>query len=289
MGDVYCDEVFWVEKPGILLTFGYKDESYISNQNKLRGGAARWNDATKLLIVTSIVLLVLRCRWWWIFLIIGLLVIVFAYYNTHPKSQNKGKGVDTKEGFMAATNHGERKVAYQTTPQKKKIVDIERRFKHIDDATDETRDQDNLFSADKRRTATKTVVIQEDPRLRMTEKQMYAKEKEDKAGKVKYRDNNRLKGLDAPRLEIDDRFSDTISYEVEECVAPPRKEMEGVDKMTKKVYIVNAPIQKDVMRDAFNMYKDSFDDEERDNANREVDRHHESAISGLKTSFIYRN
>lgn len=305
MDTICCDEIFWVEQPGVLLTFGCNNEPCNTSQKKLRGGAATWNDITKILIVLSLVLLILKVSWWWILLVVGLLLIVFAYYNTHPTSsscnKNKDKNTNNKQTISVSSNENittkegfnnmSRKQPNIQNPRDINVIkqNNESRYKCIDEKADDKYSDESLFNASQRRNASKTVIIDQDLRPRMTEKQLIARDREEKLGRHKFRDNNRLRGLDTPRIETDDRFSDDVTYEVETATAPPRKPIEGID-VTKKRYTLNYPVRnRNIMKDAFDLYKESFDDQDRSEANTDVERLHESAISEVGISFCYRN
>lgn len=285
----YTDEVFWVEQPGILLSWSCEDNNYVLKENKqLRGGAARWNDVTKILIVVSLVLLILKATWWWIFLVVALLIIVVAYYNTHPppsSRRNKEDQTNSKEGFNMAIKEDTKFISRSDNDRPFK-TDTKKQYEYIDRLTGES--ETTPIDQAKRRTASRNVVIHEDIRPRLSEKQQFAREKEQRMGQVKLR-GGRVEGLDAPRLQPDDEFSNGVSYAVDNAqnVQIERSQIEGVDKTTKK-YTMNYPVKREQDKDAFQMYLESFDDEERRDVNLEVERSHESAISGLETSFVYK-
>jgi hypothetical protein len=89
-------ERFWVERPADLVALPTPNRSPV----------ASFNDATKLVIVTAVALALLRIRGWLVLLLVGLLLIVFAYYNRRGSC-----ACDTEE-----TSYDECKVAMERRP-----------------------------------------------------------------------------------------------------------------------------------------------------------------------------
>jgi len=84
------NEKFWVERPADLFSLPRPTKSRTSLFNAL----------TQLVIVVAIVLAVLRIKWWVATLTVGIIIIMFVYYNGHPgnKSGKSGKSGKRKHG-----------------------------------------------------------------------------------------------------------------------------------------------------------------------------------------------
>lgn len=301
-----CNEVFWVQKPGILLSWGCNSNGCDTGQNQRRGGAATWNDATKILIVLSIVLLILKVSWWWILLVVGLLIIIFAYYNTHPygeevnescASNNKAQtdilvkaDKELREGYKNITigmsekkkvkppNVG-RNMTSSTGIMPKPVPGSA--YNYVDDDSDKGKATEYILAGNGRRTGAGNVAQNEANRPRMAPKVVAPRDQKFRGGLIG--------GIDAPRVDVRDRTQDAITYETDIPLNPPERELiEGIDKMDKKykMSMVTPSIMKE---DPLQMYRDSFTDEDRVEANNGIERDHESGLSVVTTSFVYKH
>jgi len=301
-----CNEVFWVQKPGVLLTWGCNNSGCDTGQKQRRGGAATWNDATKILIVLSIVLLILKVSWWWILLVVGLLIIIFGYYNTHSEYNNcscssteKGKNEeqeksevtiksskDIKEGFKDMSRDTKYKyplAGRNTTSERGNMPKPtpSGAYNYVDDLSGEGKDTEYVLKGNGRRKGVSKAGQNEANRPKMTPKVIAPRDK-------KFRSPT-TGGLDANRINIGDRNLDELTYETDIPLnPPPRDEIEGVDKMDKK-YKMHIVTPSHIRDDPLQMYRDSILDEERDEVNNEIDRQHESSLSIVSGSFIYKS
>jgi hypothetical protein len=66
-----CPERFWVEIPSELFKITRCE----------RNRASLFNDATKIVFLLAIALAILKCRRWHLVLLIGLVIVMFVYYN----------------------------------------------------------------------------------------------------------------------------------------------------------------------------------------------------------------
>jgi hypothetical protein len=85
------EERFWVERPADLVALPTPHRSEV----------AAYNDAAKLVIVAAIVLAALRYKAWAIVLAVGLALVMFVYYNRHPRAQDAQR--DERKGAMFQT------------------------------------------------------------------------------------------------------------------------------------------------------------------------------------------
>lgn len=302
-----CNEVFWVQRPGILLTWGCNNNGCDTGQNQRRGGAATWNDATKILIVLSIVLLILKVSWWWILLLVGILIIIFAYYNTHPDGYYDGYPdiyCATNNKLSSEVEVNEIKEGYKNTQRgmstKKQSNDkypvVGRNttsstgimprpvpgtaYRYIDDDSGTGKDTKYLLAGNGRRTGASGVAQNEAFRPRMAPKVVAPRDKKFRGGVIG--------GIDAPRVSVTDRRQDDITYETDiPTIEVPREEIEGIDKMDKK-YTMSMVTPSIIREDPLQMYRDSLLDEERAEANNEIEREHESGIAAVTSSFVYK-
>ncbi len=75
------EEKFWVERPADLFRIPHPSKSR----------AALFNLLTILVVVGAIILAILRFKYWFLVLTIGLIVVMFVYYNGRPAKRNKTK------------------------------------------------------------------------------------------------------------------------------------------------------------------------------------------------------
>jgi hypothetical protein len=92
------EERFWVERPADLVALPTPHRSEV----------AAYNDAAKLVIITAIVLAALRFKAWAIVLAAGLALVMFVYYNRHPRAQDAPPPRDERKGAMFQTRQHSR-------------------------------------------------------------------------------------------------------------------------------------------------------------------------------------
>lgn len=295
-----CDEVFWVQQPGILLSWGCSNNGCDNGEKRRRGGAATWNDATKILIVLSIVLLILKVSWWWIVLIVGLLILIFSYYNTHPRQG--GDGQKTCECSSNDEEKGELKEGYRNT----NVVDMTDKFKYPKVPRNSTSSSTltmprpvpsqayNYVDDDSGNGIPPRYVLAGNGRRGIGSVEQSEANRPRMGPKVIAPRDNKFRGgvigeIDAPRVSVADRHQDDMTYETDiPKIEVQREQIEGIDKMNKK-YVMKGPGPRIIREDPLQMYRDSILDEERDEANNEVERSHESSLSAVTTSFLYKH
>jgi hypothetical protein len=110
--DLRSRERFWVERPADLVALPTPNRSPV----------ASFNDATKLVIVTAVALAVLRIRGWLVLLLVGLLLVVFAYYNRRgscacdAEAERAPPSGTLRDSPTEETSYDECKVAMERRP-----------------------------------------------------------------------------------------------------------------------------------------------------------------------------
>lgn len=86
---------FWLEDFGEL----FKNSTIFPNSSMTE--VERLNSMTRLILVITLILYLLRIKSWLIFLIFGLILVIFLYYTSNiQKSQRKERHIRKKENTV---------------------------------------------------------------------------------------------------------------------------------------------------------------------------------------------